>query len=218
MRPYQRLYTLLTRHKAAERFKKRYYANIELSRKRGREEMRARYLQNPERYRAIARATYYRNLEVSRWRSKMRMRLLRADPKMKKKLNAAVLASRAKKPDKYREIRRRYVERYPERVRLTKNNNEMMRRQAVGKVTKREWNLILDFYGHKCTHCGMSDTVVPLTIDHYIPLSKGGWNTWYNVWPMCDQCNNQKRGKMPKTAYPPHVKAFLKTGEFEIAA
>jgi 5-methylcytosine-specific restriction endonuclease McrA len=43
---------------------------------------------------------------------------------------------------------------------------------------------------HKCQYCGRSD--LPLTIDHVIPKSKGGQDTWENLVTACIKCNNKK--------------------------
>jgi len=42
---------------------------------------------------------------------------------------------------------------------------------------------------HKCLYCGSSKD---LTIDHVIPKSKGGKNTWENLATCCKTCNSKK--------------------------
>jgi len=49
---------------------------------------------------------------------------------------------------------------------------------------------ILKRDNHKCAYCGRSD--LPLTIDHIIPKSKGGDDTWENLVSACMPCNNKK--------------------------
>ncbi len=43
-----------------------------------------------------------------------------------------------------------------------------------------------------CQYCGTQPHVSDLTIDHIIPRSKGGANTWGNVVAACKRCNNAK--------------------------
>lgn len=43
---------------------------------------------------------------------------------------------------------------------------------------------------HKCQYCGRSD--LSLTIDHVLPKSKGGQDTWENLVTACIKCNNKK--------------------------
>lgn len=43
--------------------------------------------------------------------------------------------------------------------------------------------------GHKCQYCGSTRS---LTIDHVIPKSKGGGDTWDNMVVACSSCNTKK--------------------------
>ncbi len=44
--------------------------------------------------------------------------------------------------------------------------------------------------GHKCQYCGASSGT--LTIDHIIPRSQGGEESWENLVTACVNCNNKK--------------------------
>jgi len=46
--------------------------------------------------------------------------------------------------------------------------------------------------GHKCQYCGATRR---LTIDHVIPRSKGGKDTWQNLVVACSKCNTLKGDK-----------------------
>jgi 5-methylcytosine-specific restriction endonuclease McrA len=43
---------------------------------------------------------------------------------------------------------------------------------------------------YKCAYCGRSD--LPLTIDHVVPKSRGGNDSWENLVCACTMCNNRK--------------------------
>lgn len=45
---------------------------------------------------------------------------------------------------------------------------------------------------HKCQYCGSTKG---LTIDHVIPKSKGGGDTWENLVVACSKCNTKKGDK-----------------------
>lgn len=60
-------------------------------------------------------------------------------------------------------------------------------------LTLREWRKIREAYKHCCAYCGTSDA---LTIDHVIPVSKGGDHTAINVVPACHSCNSRKYNKL----------------------
>ena len=47
----------------------------------------------------------------------------------------------------------------------------------------------------QCQYCLKTLPKKDLTIDHIIPLSKGGGNTWENVTTACHPCNNSKGSK-----------------------
>lgn len=44
----------------------------------------------------------------------------------------------------------------------------------------------------KCAKCGKELNISTMTIDHIIPLSKGGTNKEYNLIAMCKKCNKEK--------------------------
>jgi 5-methylcytosine-specific restriction endonuclease McrA len=53
---------------------------------------------------------------------------------------------------------------------------------------------------HTCQYCGSRLPVSLLTIDHVVPISRGGANSWKNVVTACKKCNNAKGDRTPKEA------------------
>jgi CRISPR/Cas system Type II protein with McrA/HNH and RuvC-like nuclease domain len=51
--------------------------------------------------------------------------------------------------------------------------------------------------GYSCQYCGSKRN---LTIDHVIPRSRGGTNTWKNMVTCCFRCNSTKGDKTPSEA------------------
>lgn len=49
----------------------------------------------------------------------------------------------------------------------------------------------------RCQYCGTSEN---LTIDHVIPKSKGGKDTWENLVTACTVCNHRKGNRTPREA------------------
>jgi len=68
---------------------------------------------------------------------------------------------------------------------------------------------------HKiCQYCGKTDAL--MTLDHLIPRSLGGKDTWENLVCACSSCNNKKGDRTPQEAgmkllrqpQKPNVRAF----------
>ena len=51
-----------------------------------------------------------------------------------------------------------------------------------------------------CQYCSKEEESRMLTIDHVLPRSKGGKNTWENLVTACKKCNQKKGNKTPKEA------------------
>ncbi len=47
----------------------------------------------------------------------------------------------------------------------------------------------------QCQYCGKTDA--PLTIDHIIPRSRGGEDSWENLITACRRCNSKKGSRTP---------------------
>lgn len=60
-------------------------------------------------------------------------------------------------------------------------------------LTKSEWDTILESYKYSCGYCG--DQYARITIDHAIPLSRGGLHSAENIVPCCLSCNSTKSDK-----------------------
>lgn len=58
----------------------------------------------------------------------------------------------------------------------------------------RKWVFLRDNY--TCQYCSKDLTVRECTIDHVVPVSKGGKTVWHNVVTACYDCNNSKGNKM----------------------
>ena len=57
-------------------------------------------------------------------------------------------------------------------------------------------NIILRDNG-RCQYCGRPHRHDELTIDHIVPISRGGRNSWDNVVTACKKCNNRKGSHLP---------------------
>jgi 5-methylcytosine-specific restriction endonuclease McrA len=123
---------------------------------------------------------------------------------------------RKKNPELYRMIALRWANKYPEKRRaLMKkyrslhkdivNDRCRLRRKRLrklGTVRYKEWLEIKKKYNNQCVFCGISEIELKnkknqsLSIDHIIPISKGGKNTIDNIQPLCLICNIRKGNKI----------------------
>ena len=67
-----------------------------------------------------------------------------------------------------------------------------LQREAEGGFTPEEFRLKCEAYENRCVYCNEE---VSLTIDHVIPLSRGGSNSIENIVPACNHCNSTKGTK-----------------------
>ena len=51
-----------------------------------------------------------------------------------------------------------------------------------------------------CQYCGYVGTSSNLTLDHVLPKSRGGDNSWLNLVTCCKKCNQKKRDRTPEEA------------------
>ena len=49
---------------------------------------------------------------------------------------------------------------------------------------------------YQCQYCGDTFDAPELTIDHVVPVSRGGKTTWDNTVAACEECNRNKGNKM----------------------
>lgn len=74
-----------------------------------------------------------------------------------------------------------------------KNALKSQKRRALEK--QRESFLILDrevkrLYSRPCANCSSKDNI---TLDHIVPLFRGGRHSVGNLQPLCKSCNSQKQ-------------------------
>lgn len=65
-------------------------------------------------------------------------------------------------------------------------------RGIEGTYSQKEWKELCDKYDNRCLCCGKKK---PLTVDHVVPLSKGGSNSIDNIQCLCLECNCSKGTK-----------------------
>jgi len=107
----------------------------------------------------------------------------------------------------YKQNREKMIEQANEwnRNNPDKRSKIMSRQNAKRRARKREnggdgvtaddWREMVDRAQGECVYCGSSEE---LTIDHVVPISRGGKDDPCNVVPACSQCNYDKNAKKPE--------------------
>lgn len=81
------------------------------------------------------------------------------------------------------------------RTRARTVNKTARARGAKGWVKARQLRRIAEHQYWICPYCGQ-DVRECWSVDHIVPVSKGGMNTWENIQITCDHCNIQKADQL----------------------
>jgi len=99
---------------------------------------------------------------------------------------------------KYHETRKKYDRKYlasekgKEWARRINTTRFLQLKNGKG-VKKKEKEEVFKNYNHRCASCGSENN---LTLDHIIPLSKGGKHEIDNLQVLCRDCNFKKSDKV----------------------
>lgn len=145
-----------------------------------------------EKLREMNKRWRERNLERVKELHNRRRRVYRPpfDGKTRGEYREAVKKRRLARPEIYRTVDRACSAR--RRARLCEC--------PVNDLTGRQWEEIQTLYGHRCVYCGKK--AKELTMDHVVPLVKGGEHSFANVVPACRSCNSKKGVSLPPTFQP----------------
>lgn len=101
---------------------------------------------------------------------------------------------------------REWCKKNPTRVKAYHAKREARKRNATGSCTPEQLQARFDFYGGLCAYCGKPAT----TVDHVVPLERGGSNWPANLRPACRSCNSSKKDKLlGKEWTPPNASAVI---------
>lgn len=70
-----------------------------------------------------------------------------------------------------------------------RRTSRIKREGAPGGHTETEWQTVCEAWDRRCARCGERR---PLTLDHILPISRGGTDDITNIQPLCSRCNDIK--------------------------
>lgn len=90
--------------------------------------------------------------------------------------------------------RKKWASEHPQRARLHRMVSDANRHAreagAPGRLRIRD----VEYLPRECVYCGKDSE---LTIDHAMPMSRGGRNDWSNITIACGDCNRRKFDRTP---------------------
>lgn len=78
------------------------------------------------------------------------------------------------------------------------SKRKSLKKSNGGYHTFAEWETLKAQYNWTCPACKRSEPDISLTVDHIIPLIKGGSSNIENIQPLCHHCNSKKHTKTIK--------------------
>lgn len=145
---------------------------------------------NPEQYKAHKKAINQRYLKKHPDRRKATVRRHYLSHKSYKNTQSKVWAKT--NPERTKQIQKDYRERNIDEIRFKSKLAKYKRRNAEGSFTKQEWSSLVEYTLGICIGCEELVGEENLTVDHIIPISRGGTNYISNLQPLCMKCNFEK--------------------------
>lgn len=164
---------------------------------------------NPEKHRSENKRRWRIDLEKSRERSRIkngeRYRSLRNDPEFLEKIRTDSKKRYYKNLERTRENRARWsrenrhknLEILRARGRANTQRRKALKLQSEGECTADQIEELRKRIGKRCAHCRILATKRKLTIDHIIPLARGGLHDIRNIQFLCGPCNSSKNARDP---------------------
>jgi len=82
---------------------------------------------------------------------------------------------------------------HPEKWKAKNDKHNLLKRKSGYHLSKTDWMKIKQKYGFICVGCGIKESKkTKLTVDHILPLSRGGEHIYINIQPLCLSCNCRK--------------------------
>jgi hypothetical protein len=107
--------------------------------------------------------------------------------------NKICSANNKKRPEATKAAAAKWRKNNPDKIKILNSATKSRRRKSERKLfSRKDWLYILRQYRSCCAYCGGAGD---LTMDHVVPLIRGGRHSVGNIVPACRSCNSSKNRK-----------------------
>lgn len=171
---------IVNREQQRERSRRWRERHPEKAREEARKRARAAYWKDPEKHKACTR----------RWRRENKEKVSQYNKEYYRQHASELLPKIRDRVAKWRKANR---EQYNWHMRQAQHRRRKAKEGGV--VYQSDFFMMCEIFDWKCAYCGSELTPETATIDHIIPLSRGGEHSINNIAPACSRCNSQKGDK-----------------------
>lgn len=100
--------------------------------------------------------------------------------------------SRAKHADRLKRYNSAYQKANAPLYRAAWNRRRTLLQTNGGAYTAQQWEDLKAAQDNRCLGCGIQEPQITLTVDHIIPVSRGGGSEIGNIQGLCQPCNSSK--------------------------
>jgi len=104
--------------------------------------------------------------------------------------------------DYWKQYSREHYRQYPEIYKFY--HQQRRARESGGDLRQGDFGIVCVEYGNVCLSCG---SIKNISLDHIVPISRGGVHSIMNIQPLCRSCNSKKGTKT--IDYRPYVPKWL---------
>ena len=105
------------------------------------------------------------------------------------------LFTKQERRDRITASRQKWIDNNREKYQMTRSSARILRKyrdKLLKPINSTEWIAKVSMLQNKCQTCLKTEPEVKITIDHIIPISRGGTNEINNLQPLCMSCNRLK--------------------------